>query len=641
MRTPGSRKRLRYELIALAVVLILGVLFWRSRRRAPGEEFSETSIQPETAVAGVRDTNQLAGTLPIQSGPEGYVGSAKCKECHAKQFDSWWRTYHRQMTQVMTPESVKADFHDVVLAAGPARFTLNQVSNRYWVDIQAIKEFEAARLANSAPPAPLRLPLEMRTGSHYLQVFWMPTGNGNQQIGFPFTWLVAEKQWVPRNDAFIRDPNFLPAPEQWNKICIRCHATGARSMRNEKKKAYDTHVTELGIACEACHGPGETHIALERKLQRLGAQSNNLPSAIVQPAHLDHVRSSQVCGFCHSMKWFVQTPSWVQNGFSYRPGDDLEKTTPMIRPAQPGPQPWKTNSLIAAHPEEITGFFWPDGMMRVTGREFSALIESPCYQKGELACVTCHSMHKSNPDKQVKEGMDGNGACLPCHNGYQEKLTAHTHHLADSSGSLCYNCHMPYTCYGLLRGARSHQIDSPAVLATLKTGRPNACNLCHLNKTLKWTADKLSEWYKQPVPELAEEDQKISEIAKLLLSGDAAQRALAAYALGWEPALAASGTDWEAPLLANGLEDNYPAVQIISHRSLRHLPGFETFAYDVEGTLERRHDSVRAVLKLWREASASLPRREETLTGPGPAIATNAFLKLVRERDDRSIRIHE
>ena len=103
------------------------------------------------------------------------------------------------------------------------------------------------------------------TGSHYFQVFWTPTGHGNHQVGFPLTWLVAEKHWVPRNDAFIRDPDFAPSPEQWNRICIRCHTTGARPMRDDENKLYDTHVTELGIACEACHGPGESHIAVEQE----------------------------------------------------------------------------------------------------------------------------------------------------------------------------------------------------------------------------------------------------------------------------------------------------------------------------------------------------------------------------------------
>ena len=81
-------------------------------------------------------------------------------------------------------------------------------------------------------------------------------------------------------------------------------------------------------------------------------------------------------------------------------------------------------------------------------------------------------MHKSEPDKQLKEGMDGNQACLRCHQQYEKELTAHTHHGSESSGSLCYNCHMPYTSYGLLRAIRSHQIDRPTVVSALQAKRP-------------------------------------------------------------------------------------------------------------------------------------------------------------------------
>ena len=51
---------------------------------------------------------------------------------------------------------------------------------------------------------------------------------------------------------------------------------------------------------------------------------------------------------------------------------------------------------------------------------------------------------------------------------------------------------MPFTTYGLLKTIRSHQISNPSVQATLETGRPNACNLCHLDKTLEWTANALT-----------------------------------------------------------------------------------------------------------------------------------------------------
>ena len=124
------------------------------------------------------------------------------------------------------------------------------------------------------------------------------------------------------------------------------------------------------------------------------------PLAIVQPADLDHARSSQVCGSCHGMKWFDKSEEWTAHGFRYRPGDDLEKTTPIIRPTQLDKQPW-LKPVLEKNPGIFNDFFWPDGHIRVTGREYNGLLESPCYQRGEMSCVSCHSMHKSDPDDQL------------------------------------------------------------------------------------------------------------------------------------------------------------------------------------------------------------------------------------------------
>ena len=640
MRIPTHRGKTRLSFFALTAILFVCIGFCWLWLRDKNSKPAGPAAKPAGPVENALSAGSSPDSLPKQGGPPGYVSSAVCKECHVPQFDSWWRSYHRQMTQVATTNTVKADFHDVTMDSGPARFTLHQSSNHYQVDIQAVTEVEAAVRTNGPPPEPLRLPVEMMTGSHYFEVFWTPTGHGNRQIGFPFTWLIAEKHWVPRSDAFIRDPDFTPRPEEWNRNCIRCHATGARPMRDEENKLYDTHVTELGIACEACHGPGESHVAIERKRRDGGTDARELTSKIVQPAHLDHVRSSQVCGFCHSMKMYEETAEWYEKGFAYRPGDDLEKTTPIIRASDFVKQPGITN-FMTTHSEEVAGFFWPDGMVRVTGREFNGLTESACYQKGELSCVNCHSMHKSDPDKQIKEGMSGNAACFTCHGEYQKNIAAHTHHGADSSGSLCYNCHMPYTSYGLLRAVRSHVIDRPTVLSTVKTGRPNACNLCHLDKTLKWTTEHLSDWYGQPKPQLDEEDQRVSATVKLLLTGDAGQRALAVFALGWEPALAASGNDWEAPLLAATLEDPYPAVRMISHRSLTRLPGFADFPFDYDSTPEQRRRTVLNALRLWQRGATGLKGRDGTLIGPGTKINTDEFALLFGKRDNKSVRIHE
>src|SRR5437867_4685634 len=38
---------------------------------------------------------------------EPYVSSAACRACHPQQYASWHRSFHRTMTQVASPESVR------------------------------------------------------------------------------------------------------------------------------------------------------------------------------------------------------------------------------------------------------------------------------------------------------------------------------------------------------------------------------------------------------------------------------------------------------------------------------------------------------------------------------------------------------
>src|SRR6185503_10115548 len=102
---------------------------------------------------------------------------------------------------------------------------------------------------------------------------------------------------------------------------------------------------------------------------------------------------------------------------------------------------------------------------------------------------------------------------------------------------------------GILKAARSHQINSPTVKASLDTGRPNACNQCHQDKTLAWTADRLADWYKQPKPKLSKDEEEVAATALWALRGDAGQRAIVAWSYGWDDGLKVSGNHWQAPVL--------------------------------------------------------------------------------------------
>jgi predicted CXXCH cytochrome family protein len=537
----------------------------------------DSSSGPAAAVPAQEDAvpvPEFAESLPKVGGVEGYAGSKSCH--HKEQFTTWHRTYHRTMTQIASKESVQADFNNIVLTNEGTRFTLTQKGDEYWARMEKI-----AAPAGNVAVEPVDVRIAMITGSHHMQVFWVAEGHGNMQIGFPFTWLIPEKRWVPRNSTFVRPPETEHRPEPWNIICSRCHTTGVEPQFYPSERIVDTHVGELGISCEACHGPARRHVDLRTAAAGAGSAHTLEPMEIIQPEDLSPERASQICGFCHSMKWIDKSENWRQAGFQYRPGDDLEQTTPIIRASTVNSIPGLAEYL-ERNQAILADFFWNDGMIRVSGREYNGLLDSPCAKGGKFSCLSCHSGHKSEPDDMLTEKARGNESCLQCHEKFRQtaQLTAHTRHSAGSSGSECYNCHMPHTTYGVLKAIRSHQVSSPRVADDISTGRPNACNLCHLDKTLAWTADKLHEWYRQENELLPETATNLSHAARLAIAGDAGQRVLLAWHLGWEPALKISGTNWVIPILGQLLDDPYAAVRLAAERSAKSVGSIAPAGYD-------------------------------------------------------------
>jgi hypothetical protein len=281
-----------------------------------------------------------------------------------------------------------------------------------------------------------------------------------------------------------------------------------------------------------------------------------------------------------------------------------------------------------------------------------------------LSCSSCHTMHKTPDDERSldtwaddqllsrADGPAGNGACLRCHSTVARSpqppsdRDQHTHHRADSAGSSCYNCHMPYTTYGLLKTIRSHQISNPSVQASLETGRPNACNLCHLDKTLAWTAEYLNQWYGTARPALGavdSDEQSVAASLLWLLRGDAGQRAIVAQSLGWPPAQQASGTGWLAPYLALSLDDPYDAVRYITSRSLRTLPAFRDLAYDYVAPPPARAAMRVRAMEIWRRTRDDASWRGNAallINGDGTFNAA-VVNRLVRARDNRRVTYRE
>jgi hypothetical protein len=223
-------------------------------------------------------------------------------------------------------------------------------------------------------------------------------------------------------------------------------------------------------------------------------------------------------------------------------------------------------------------------------------------------------MHESDPDDQLRSGDDANSACRRCHEDVARRSSEHSHHATSSSGNSCVACHMPYTSYALFRGLRSHRIDSPSVRSIVDDARPNACNLCHLDRTLGWTRAQLAEWYEQnaarAVPDEAANVTENAYAVERLLAGDAAERAIFAWAFGLDETRSASGASFQPPYLAALLDDPYSAVRFIAARSLRTFPGFSTLDYDFLAPPERRRAVRDSILS---RAPSDAPRIEALL----------------------------
>lgn len=588
----------------------------------------------------------------------GYVGSDTCRSCHPHHHATWKSSYHRTMTQVASRDTVLAPIDDVRFESDGAMFQLR------WNDDELFASMDVPRPGtNTNELLRINTPVVLTTGSHHMQLFWFPLREDTRLLGmFPYVYLRDDDRWIPRGAAFLQ-PAFGLSDEvgRWNRTCIACHTTFGRTRPARRMDARtgqvlldandpDSYVAEFGISCEACHGHGEEHVRKNRDpLYRYRSHlSGGGDETITNPAKLPHVRNSEVCGQCHSVQWLTDSDEWMTNGFPYRPGDDLSQSK--LRFIVRLDDKETLQHVLNHDPAFVDDHFWSDGMVRISGREYNGLLDSPCFQRGELSCLSCHQMHQKAGDARStsewaddqlrSEGLNDQ-ACVQCHAEFDDEriLANHTHHDVTSSGSRCYNCHMPHTTYGLLKAIRSHKIDSPSVAASVQTGRPNACNQCHLDRTLDWTAQRLSEWYGIDAPQLSEDEQTIAASVLWLLRGDAGQRALMAWSYGWKEAQQVSGTQWMAPYLAQLMDDSYAAVRYIAARSLKTMTKEQIGQYDFLGDAAHIDAARKKIVANWSNEKRQ-PKRAVLVDDKGD-LRWDVIERLLLERDNRPITLVE
>jgi len=257
----------------------------------------------------------------------------------------------------------------------------------------------------------------------------------------------------------------------------------------------------------------------------------------------------------------------MSRGDPYDAGKDLHE---FYKPVQredkiessEGPQGEKVSFSFATR-------FWQDGSPRLTAYEYQGMTRSKCFTAGKpgnrITCISCHSMHGGDPRGQLTEKMKTNAACNQCHEQFAKpsQLVEHTKHSAESTGSLCYNCHMPRIVYGIMAAHRTHDITNPQPEETVRFGKPNACNQCHFDWSVNRAIAETQRLWPKADKANNTVDQRFNEPEgqRALFGGDAVLRALTAAAM-------TPSTDATAPLLLEAMQDTYPIVRYFAANAL-------------------------------------------------------------------------
>ena len=361
------------------------------------------------------------------------VGSAACQKCHGAVYESWKKTLMANVVRDPQehPEAIIPDFSK---PDALLTFSTNDIAFVY--------------------------------GSKWKQRYFKRVGN--DYFPLPAQWDVTHKMWRPY---FVKEDWWAPyyPPDNFQRptgpTCDGCHSVN-----------YDIStktVTEWNVGCEKCHGPGSEHV------------NNPLSSNIINPARLDYVRANDTCIQCHSQGRPLQNPiggKYYDWPVGFHMGLKLSDYWKL--------EPHKLGDTTFTH--------FADGTAHKNRMQGNDYVTSLMYTHG-VACFTCHESHGSGNSSLLRK--PANELCLDCHgprspNGPRENtIEEHSHHQEGSPGNACTACHMPKIAQTLGDvNVRSHtfRFISPAKAEALKI--PNACNLCHADKSIAWASDALKNW---------------------------------------------------------------------------------------------------------------------------------------------------
>ena len=364
-----------------------------------------------------------------------YVGSAACKPCHSAIYDRWKDT--RMANIVRDPrQHPEAIIPDLSKPGTLAPFTKNDIALVY--------------------------------GSKWKQRYFKKIGD--DYFVLPVQWDIVHAMWRPffvENDedwwATLYPADNFQRPT--GPLCDGCHSVNY----DIKTKS----VTEWNVGCERCHGAGGAHAAAPTRAN------------IIDPARLDYVHANDTCIQCHSQGRPPGNPiagTYYDWPVGFHMGLNLADF-------------WN----LETHRPGVTNFYYfADGTAHKNRMQGNDFVQSLMYARG-VTCFSCHDPHGSANEAMLRQPPAA--ICAACHgpntqNGpHAATIEAHTHHGPGSPGSACVACHMPRiekTIGDFKVHSHSFRFITPSETEAL--GIPNACNVCHVDKTAAWANAILRTW---------------------------------------------------------------------------------------------------------------------------------------------------
>ncbi|MEM7115804.1 MAG: multiheme c-type cytochrome [Chloroflexota bacterium] len=466
-----------------------------------------------------------------------YVGSESCGDCHTFTYDSWKKSPHAKMTRRPSSETVVGNFDNHSWTV-PPEAVVNQFDS-----LPAVRMYQengdyymALRNPTGEDYTPFKIAYVI--GYQYRQTY-LTEEEGGVLRRLPLQWSVEAQAYFAYwnfQEGSLSTTSDLWAQMQslnsaWNLYCARCHTTNLDiADKNDSHTYAVTDWTDDGIGCESCHGPGSQHVNYfaSSYTNRLAAFMNSRvrgePVAYIANApKLTKGEDLSVCARCHGPDILLTTTEIYR---VYEPGYSEEGRINDLSPyfQQLPMDPGRTHPTIET---------WDDGESKGIAMVFRSFVESECYEKDEVRCYDCHDPH-NNKEPRIEGILEAsevsNNYCLGCHTELRDQIAEHTQHEPGTSGSFCYDCHMPQEILSIVTGiprfTRTHTMstlpDPENSIIHGLDGAPNSCNSCHTDESAEWAKEQRDRLWNKEVRGSEMELTAVSNHLASLLTDEAA-----------------------------------------------------------------------------------------------------------------------